>query len=82
MFACLFLQRLPREIRVPLARVDHKDPKELARQVDKLWALHDNNAGGSVAAVQQDGVEGIFCFVCVYSTAHAGTNCKRTLHMR
>jgi hypothetical protein len=31
LFACLFLQRLPREIRVLLARVDHKDPKARRR---------------------------------------------------
>ncbi len=45
LFACIFLQRLPREIRVLLARVDHKDPKELAKQADELLALHDTNGG-------------------------------------
>ncbi len=60
LFACIFLQRLPREIRVLLARVDHKDPKELARQADELWALHDTSGGGGIAAVQQDCVEGDF----------------------
>jgi hypothetical protein len=40
LFACLFLQRLPREIRVLLARVDHKDPKELVEQADHFWGLH------------------------------------------
>jgi hypothetical protein len=58
LFACIFLQRLPREIRVLLARVVHKDPKELAKQADELWALHDTNGGGGgVAAIQQDCVE-------------------------
>jgi hypothetical protein len=57
LFACLFLQRLPREIRVLLARVDHKDPKALAQQADELWALHDGRAD-SVAAVQPDFGEG------------------------
>jgi hypothetical protein len=33
LFACIFLQQLPREIRVLLANVDHKDLKAL---VDKL----------------------------------------------
>jgi hypothetical protein len=60
LFACIFLQRLPREIRVLLARVDHKDPKELAKQARELWALHDTNGGGGVAAIQQDCVEGDF----------------------
>jgi hypothetical protein len=40
LFACLFLQRLPREIRVLLSRVDHKDPKLLAEEADALWTLH------------------------------------------
>jgi hypothetical protein len=52
-FACLFLQRLPREIRVLLARVDHKDPKALAQQADELWALHDGHSE-TVAAVQPE----------------------------
>ncbi len=39
LFACIFLQRLPREIRVLLANVDHKDPKALATSADELWAL-------------------------------------------
>jgi hypothetical protein len=54
LFACIFLQRLPREIRVLLAKADHKDPKTLATQADELWALHGNtNGGGDVAAVQE-----------------------------
>jgi hypothetical protein len=53
LFACLFLQRLPREIRVLLARVDHKDPKALAQQADELWALHDGRSE-TVAVVQPD----------------------------
>jgi hypothetical protein len=44
LFASFFLQRLPREIRVLLARVDHKDPKALAQQADELWALHDGRS--------------------------------------
>ncbi len=35
--ACIFLQRLPREIRFLLAKADHKDPKTLATQADELW---------------------------------------------
>jgi hypothetical protein len=42
LFACIFLQPLPREIRVLLANVDHKDPEALATGADELWALHDN----------------------------------------
>ncbi len=36
LFTCIFLQRLPREIRAQLAKADHKDPKMLETQVDKL----------------------------------------------
>jgi hypothetical protein len=49
LFACLFLQRLPREIRVLLSRVDHKDPKLLAEEADALWTLHGQPA--AIAAV-------------------------------
>ncbi len=51
LFACLFLRRLPREIRVLLNKVDHKDPKALAEQADELWALHTHDS--MVAAVQE-----------------------------
>jgi hypothetical protein len=51
LFACLFLRRLPREIRVLLNKVDHKDPKALAEQADELWALHAHDS--MVAAVQE-----------------------------
>jgi hypothetical protein len=60
LFACIFLQRLPREIRVLLARVDHKDTKELARQADEFRALHDNTMGSAITAIQQDCAEGDF----------------------
>jgi hypothetical protein len=67
------LQRLPREIRVLLARVNHKDPKELAKQADKLWALHDTNGGGGgIAAVQQDCVEGDFVAAVAAAVHHLG----------
>jgi hypothetical protein len=49
LFACLFLQRLPRELRVLLSRVDHKDPKLLAEEADALWTLHGQPA--AVAAI-------------------------------
>ncbi len=51
LFACLFLCRLPREIRVLLTKVDHKDPKALAEQADELWALHTHDS--VVAAMQE-----------------------------
>jgi hypothetical protein len=50
-FAFLFLHRLPWEIRVLLAKVDHKDTKALAQQGDRLWALHDGRSD-AVAALQ------------------------------
>jgi hypothetical protein len=34
------LQRLPRELRILLARADHKDPKALAEEADNLWGMH------------------------------------------
>jgi hypothetical protein len=41
LFECLFLQRIPWEIQVLLAKVDHKDPKALAEQADHYWGLHE-----------------------------------------
>ncbi len=55
LFACLFLRRLPRKIRVLLTKVDHKDPKALAEQADELWALHTHDS--VVAAVQELSME-------------------------
>jgi hypothetical protein len=55
LFACLFLRRLPREIRVLLTKVVHKDPKALAEQADELWALHAHDS--LVAAVQEMSVD-------------------------
>jgi hypothetical protein len=49
LFACLFLQRLPRELRVLLAKADKKDPKALAEQADELWGMHDYS--GTLAPV-------------------------------
>jgi hypothetical protein len=40
LFACLFLKRLPSKLRILLARADHKDPKALADDADKLWGMH------------------------------------------
>jgi hypothetical protein len=57
LFACLFLQRLPREIRMLLARVDHKDPKELAEQADHFWGLHDTPTNIATVTVADGGGE-------------------------
>ena len=39
LFQCLFLRRLPADLRVLLEHVDHSDLKELARKADELWSL-------------------------------------------
>ena len=49
LFACIFLQRLPREIRVLLAKADQKDPKTLATQAN------DTSTGSGGAAVPPAG---------------------------
>jgi hypothetical protein len=45
------LRRLPRQLRVLLARADLSDLKGLAEQADELWAHH--SADDLVAALQQ-----------------------------
>jgi hypothetical protein len=54
LLVCLFLQRIPQEIRVLLAQVDHKDPKALAEQADHYWGLHEGPAPeAAITAVEQ-----------------------------
>jgi hypothetical protein len=73
LLACIFLQRLPGDIKVLLARVYKKELKELARQADELWALHDNNtSSGAVAAVQQDFIEGNFVAIVLAGDKQRG----------
>jgi hypothetical protein len=78
LFACIFLQRLPREIRVLLANVDHKDPKALATRADELWALHDNpgtSTFSTVAVMQPEGQEVDF-FAAVRTGGLRGGNSR------
>jgi hypothetical protein len=49
-FAYHFLQRMPREVRILLARDDCKDMRALAEKADGLMALHLPQAGEFVAA--------------------------------
>jgi hypothetical protein len=53
LFPCLFLRRLPRQLRVLLARADLNDLNGLAKQADELWTHH--MAEDLVAAVQPPG---------------------------
>jgi hypothetical protein len=55
LFPCLFLRRLPRQLRVLLARADLTDLKGLAEQADELWAHHATE--DLVASVQQTSLE-------------------------
>jgi hypothetical protein len=53
-FNCLFLNKLPRELRVLLARIDMADKQEVAAQADQLWAhysklAHDSHTVAAVA---------------------------------
>ena len=51
-FQCLFLRRLPADLRVMLAHLDHADLKELARKADELWALKPRSE--VLATIQQE----------------------------
>jgi hypothetical protein len=50
-FIFLFLQRLPRELRVLLGDKALEEPRDLADKADKLWALHSHQHG-VVAAIE------------------------------
>ena len=52
LFQCLFLRRLPADLRVMLAHLDHTDLKKLARKADELWALRPHHE--VLAVVQQE----------------------------
>lgn len=56
LFAALFLQRLPREIRVLLAHDDHANLRQLAAKADQLMAYHKQQPF-EVAAVKPDQLE-------------------------
>jgi hypothetical protein len=51
-FLFLFMQRLPKELRVILGKVDdHEDVRAMANKADKLWSLHNYQHQGLVASV-------------------------------
>jgi hypothetical protein len=52
-FLFLFLQRLPRELRVLLGDEALEEPRDLADKADKLWALHSHQHG-VIAAVEAE----------------------------
>jgi len=51
-FLFLFMQRLPKELRIVLGEVDdHEDVRAMAAKADKLWSLHNHQQHGVVASV-------------------------------
>jgi hypothetical protein len=50
-FLFLFLQRLPRELRVMLPEEDIKEPRDLAPKADRHWAMLNHQTLGLVAAI-------------------------------
>lgn len=52
LFAALFLQRLPRELRVLLAHDDHNNLRQLAAKADQLQAYHKQQSHEVAAAVE------------------------------
>jgi hypothetical protein len=53
-FMFLFLQRLPRELRVLLDEDDTLTPRQLAAKADKLWVKHSHQHGTVTAAVAEE----------------------------
>lgn len=54
LFAALFLQRLPRDIRVLLAQDDHTDLRKLATKADQLTAFHKQQPHDVSAVASED----------------------------
>jgi hypothetical protein len=57
-FIFLFLQRLPRELRVLLGDEALEEPRDIGELANKKWALHSHQHGGSIAAVEAVEEEG------------------------
>jgi hypothetical protein len=53
-FLFLFLQRLPKELRVQLTEADLTEPRDLAAKADRHWAMLAHHTHGMVAAVEAD----------------------------
>jgi hypothetical protein len=60
-FLFLFLQRLPRELRMMLDEDDQMTPRQLAAKADKLWAKHSHQHGNvaAVSAVEGDTIAAV-----------------------
>jgi hypothetical protein len=50
-FTFLFLQRLPKELRVLLGDEALEEPRDIGELADKKWALHSHQHAGMVAAL-------------------------------
>jgi len=56
LFIFLFMQRLPKDLRLMLGDVEAGDPRAVAAKADRLWACHaKQNTEATVAAVAEDG---------------------------
>jgi len=54
-FIFLFMQRLPRDLRLMLGDVEAGDPRAVAAKADRLWACHaKQQPDATVAAVSED----------------------------
>jgi hypothetical protein len=53
-FLFLFLQRLPKELRVLLTEADLQEPRDLATKADRHWAMLTHQTHGMIAAVETD----------------------------
>jgi len=76
-FQYLFIQRLPRELRILLGDDDHTDLRRLASRADKLWALHARQAHDPVAAVHVAAVEDNSSVAAVQRGSRPGGTNKR-----
>jgi hypothetical protein len=56
-FLFLFLQRLPKELRVLLAEEDLNEPRDLAAKADRHWAMLNHNHGlvATVESIEEEG---------------------------
>jgi hypothetical protein len=56
-FLFLFLQRMPKELRVLLTEADLTEPRDLATKADRHWAMLTHQTHGMIAEVEAEAEE-------------------------
>ena len=75
-FQYLYLQRLPRELRIMLAEDNHTDLRKIAEKADTLWAIHAKQSHDVVAAVEPEADSDIVATIPSRGSGARGGGCS------